>query len=121
MTLLYKHSETGEQWRGCHLCPATLPDTYDNFHNRLGERTALCCTGCCHTLPPLQRDVPNPMAETASKPCRRCGRELPNGFDHFPAKLWRSRDELTTADVCLECRREKLSATLRLKAEFPLF
>lgn len=96
----------GAPFRQCYLCNETKPDDWDHWHNYFSERTKHSCTQCNGELPPLQRDLQNPMALLATKPCKRCGVEKPNDFDHFGRKLWRGRDETTTVDVCNGCRRK---------------
>ena len=61
----------------------------------------------------LSRDTPHPMTLLKEKACRTCGITKPNTFDFFSKKLWMTRDQFTTLDVCRDCQRAKVSQGMR--------
>lgn len=66
----------------------------------------------------LDRDRPenqNPMDLIKEKACGRCGTVKPNDFKFFGKKLFRTRKDLTTTDICITCQKEKVSASMRAK------
>lgn len=66
----------------------------------------------------LDRDKPenqHPMAAYKQKPCGRCGTVKPNTFEYFGKKLWKSRTDLTTTDICIQCQKDKVSASMKAR------
>lgn len=61
----------------------------------------------------LQRDLINPMDEVKEKACAKCKVVKPNTFKYFGKKLWRTRHEHTTLDVCKQCRNSNISSAMR--------
>lgn len=66
----------------------------------------------------LDRDRPenqNPMDLIKEKACRTCGTVKPNDFKNFGKKLWKTRHDLTTNEVCNACQKAKVSASMKEK------
>lgn len=66
----------------------------------------------------LDRDRPenqNPMDLVKEKACERCGTVKPNDFRNFGKKLWKTRHDLTTTDVCIACQKKKVSDSMKAK------
>lgn len=64
----------------------------------------------------LDRDRPenqNPMDRFKEKACGRCGTVKPNTFQFFGKKLWRTRHDLTTTDICMACQKAKVSQSMK--------
>lgn len=66
----------------------------------------------------LDRDRPenqNPMDLVKEKACRRCQVVRPNNFQYFGKKLWRTRHDFTTNEVCIVCQKAKVSESMKAK------
>jgi hypothetical protein len=72
-------------------------------------------TGTHYTLDRDRDDNKNPMDRIKEKACRTCGTVKPNTFSFFGKKLWKTRVDLTTNEVCLACQKAKTSASMKAK------
>lgn len=72
-------------------------------------------TGTHYTLDRDRDENQNPMDRIKEKACRTCGTVKPNTFKFFGKKLWKTRVDLTTNEVCLACQKAKTSATMKAK------
>lgn len=72
-------------------------------------------TGTHYTLDRDRDESKNPMERIKEKACRTCGTVKPNTFSFFGKKLWKTRVDLTTNDVCIACQKAKTSASMRVK------
>ena len=69
--------------------------------------------GTHYTLDRDKVENQNPMDLVKEKPCRTCSTVKPNDFKNFGKKLWKTRYDLTTNDVCIACQKAKVSATMK--------
>ena len=72
-------------------------------------------TGTHYTLDRDRDENKNPMDRIKEKACRTCGTVKPNTFSFFGKKLWKTRVNLTTTDVCIACQKAKTSASMKAK------
>lgn len=72
-------------------------------------------TGTHYTLDRDRDENKNPMDRIKEKACRTCGTVKPNTFSFFGKKLWKTRVDLTTNEVCLLCQKAKTSASMKAK------
>lgn len=72
-------------------------------------------TGTHYTLDRDKDENQNPMDRIKEKACRTCGTVKPNNFSFFGKKLWKTRIDLTTNDVCLVCQKAKTAASMKAK------
>lgn len=72
-------------------------------------------TGTHYTLDRDRDENKNPMDRIKEKACRTCGTVKPNTFLFFGKKLWKTRVDLTTNEVCLACQKAKTSASMKAK------
>lgn len=71
--------------------------------------------GTHYTLDRDKLENQNPMDLVKEKACGRCDTVKPNNFKYFGKKLWKTRHDLTTNDVCIVCQKAKVSASMRAK------
>lgn len=71
--------------------------------------------GTHYTLDRDRDENKNPMDLIKEKACLRCGTVKPNDFRFFGKKLWKTRFNLTTTDICCQCQKEKTSASMRAR------
>jgi uncharacterized protein YukE len=71
--------------------------------------------GTHYTLDRDRVENKNPMDLIKEKACERCGTVKPNDFQFFGKKLWKTRHDLTTNDVCLACQRQKVSDSMKAR------
>lgn len=72
-------------------------------------------TGTHYTLDRDKDENRNPMDVVKEKACGRCGTVKPNDFKFFGKKLWKTRFDLTTTDICCQCQKEKTSASMKAR------
>ena len=72
-------------------------------------------TGTHYTLDRDRDENKNPMDRIQEKACRTCGTVKPNTFQFFGKKLWKTRVDLTTNEVCIVCQKAKTSASMKAK------
>jgi hypothetical protein len=71
--------------------------------------------GTHYTLSRDQIESKNPMDVIKTKACLRCTAVKPNTFTYFGKKLWQTRQNLTTTDICIACQKAKVSASMKAK------
>ena len=72
-------------------------------------------TGTHYTLDRDRVENKNPMDVIKEKACGRCDTVKPNTFKFFGKKLWQTRSNLTTTDICCQCQKERTSASMKAK------
>lgn len=72
-------------------------------------------TGTHYTLDRDKPENQNPMDLVKEKACGRCGTVKPNDFKHYGKKLWKTRHDLTTTDICIGCQKAKVSASMKAR------
>lgn len=69
--------------------------------------------GTHYTLDRDKDSNKNPMDLIKEKACGRCHTVKPNDFRFFGKKLWKTRTDLTTNDICIVCQKAKVSQSMR--------